>query len=220
MSNDSPAAVLFDANGNALLGQKPRAGSVPVTVASDQSAIPTTSVGAEEATFTAVASAVVVGNNKSMLALFNPAVSGYVLKLREVYLRNSQTSAVTGVAGAFQLHALRGAAALTGGTDVTPVAHDSGDALPTGMLCKTGGTVAGEVSAPLDVMRMSTDEWGPGTLDVEANQQSLANYLPARAKRDAILKPFFCRPGEGIHLKFATNSTAGSFDVIFVFTKV
>ena len=38
----TPKAILYDANGNILVGQKPRAESVPVTMASDQPAIPVT----------------------------------------------------------------------------------------------------------------------------------------------------------------------------------
>jgi hypothetical protein len=176
--------------------------------------------GSEEASYTVIGLAVAPGNNKSMLSIYNPTGSGYVLKLREFYLRNAATAAVTGVAGNFQLHRFASASAPTGGTTPTVVSHDSADALPAGMDARVGGTISGEIATPLDILRMSTDEWGPGTLDVEANQQSIANYLPARAKRDGLLKPFFARPGEGLHIKFATNSTAGSIDVVFVFTKV
>jgi hypothetical protein len=174
----------------------------------------------EEATYTAVAQAVAVGNNKSMLGLFNPAGSGYVIKLREVYLRNAQSAAVTGVLGAFQIMAIRGPSpGLSAGTDVTPIAHDSADALPAGLICKTGGTVSGETAVPFDVLRMSTDEWVSGTLDLEGAQQTISNYFPARVKRDSTQKAFIARAGEGLHLKFVTNTTVGSFDVIFVFTK-
>lgn len=208
----SPAAIIYDSTG-----------TNPVAVLLDgvyRLAVTGVQSPAEEATYTAVAENVALDNNKSLLGLFNPAASGYIIKLREIYLRNSRTSPVTGVAGTFEIHALRGTANLTGGTDITPVAHDSNDALPTGLICKTNGTVAGEVTQPLDLMRMSTDEWGPGTLDTESNQQSIANFMPARVKRDQTLKPFTAREGEGLHMKFATNSTAGNFDVLFVFTKV
>ena len=204
-----------------LLGQKTMALSTPITMASDQTAIPITTSGAgEEATYTALASAVVLGNNKSLLGLFNPAASEYTIKLREIYIRNAQTTAVTGVAANIQLHALRTAASLTAGTAITPIAHDSNDTLPVGLICMTGGTATGEIATPLDVMRISSDEWGPGTLDVEAHHHGFENYMPARVKRDSVMKPFVCRSGEGIHIKCATNTTAGSFDVILIFTKV
>jgi hypothetical protein len=70
-------------------------------------------------------------------------------------------------------------------------------------------------------MRISSDEWGPGTLDQEGAQQTISNYLPARVKRDAQQKPIcVLRAGQGVHLKCATNTAAGSFDLIFVFTQV
>jgi hypothetical protein len=214
------AVILYDENGNLLIGSQPTSSSIPVVLPADQVAIPVTTTGAEEATYTVISPITVVGNNKSLLSIYNPTGSGYILKLREFYIRNSQTAAVTGVAGIFQLHRFASASAPAVGTTLTPIAHDSVDAIPTGMVAKTGATITGEIVTPLDKMIISTDEWGPGTLDVEANQQSIANYLPARAKRDGLVKPFFARSGEGLHLKFTTNSTAGSFDVIFIFTKV
>jgi hypothetical protein len=202
------------------LGQKTMANSTPVVMSSDQSAVPVTTTGGEEATYTVIAPSAVVGNNKSMLSIYNPTGSGYSLKLREFYIRNSQTTAVTGVAGKFELHRFASGTAPTGGTALTVVSHDSNDAIPVSMDARTGGTISGEIATPLDIMWISTDEWGPGTLDVEASQQSIANYLPARAKRDGLLKPFYARAGQGLHMKFAINSTAGSCDIVFVFTKV
>lgn len=184
--------------------------------------VTTSTVGSEEATYTVIASAIAPGNNKSMLAIYNPTGSGYVLKLREYYIRNAATSAVTGVVGNFELHRFVMGSAPAGGTNLTTsiASHDSDDATPASMRASSGDTISGEVAASLDLIRMSTDDWGPGTTDVESNQQSIANYLPARAKRDGLLRPFIIRAGQGIHVKFATNSTQGSIDVVFVFTKV
>ena len=182
--------------------------------------VTSSTTGSEEMTYTVIATAVAPGNNKSLLSIYNPSGSGYVLKLREFYLRNAATTAVTGVAGNFQLHRFASGSAPTGGSTVTVLSHDSNDALPASMDARTGGTISGEIATPLDIIRMSTDEWGPGPADVESAQQAISNYLPARAKRDGLIKPFFARPGEGLHIKFATNSTAGSIDVVFVFTKV
>lgn len=184
--------------------------------------VTSSTTGSEEASFTVIAAAIVPGNNKSMLSIYNPTGSNYVLKLREYYLRNAANAAVTGVVGNFELHRFASATAPTGGTNLTAniVTHDSADSIPAAMDARTGGTVAGEIAASLDIIRMSTDEWGPGTADVESYQNSIANYLPARAKRDGLIKPFFARSGEGLHVKFASNSTAGLIDVVMVFTKV
>lgn len=175
----------------------------------------------EEETFTAISIGTAIGNNKSMLSVYNPSASTKLVKLREIYIRNSQTTAVTGVAGEFRLFRWAHNVAPTGGTVVTPRAHDTNDTLGAGIDVRTGGTLGGtEEPQPLDIMRISTDDWGPGTLDVEAAQQTIANYLPARAKRDSVQKPLVARPGQGLHMKFATNSTAGAFDIIFVFTQL
>jgi hypothetical protein len=213
--------LLYDANEIPIvLGQAPMAASLPVVVASNQTPIGVTQANAEEATFTAIAINVVVGNNKSLLSLYNPVGSGRALKLREFYIRNPQTAAVTGVAGDFRLYRWSHTSAPTAGTVIVARAHDTNDILGAGIDVRTGGTLGGtEEADPLDLMRISTDEWGPGTLDQEGAQQTIANYMPARAKRDAILKAFTARPGQGLHMKFATNSTAGAADIIFVFTQ-
>jgi len=203
--------VLRDTNGN------------PVDVLLENSVyrLAVSQAPAEEATFTAAALGVVIGNNKSMLSLYNPTASTKILKLREYYLRNSQTTAVTGVAGRFDLLRWSHTSAPTGGTAITPARHDTNDVLGAGIVLNTGSTLGGtEETTPLDVIRISTDEWGPGTLDQEGAQQTIANFMPARAKRDPIQKPITIRPGQGVHLKHVVNSTFGSFDILFVFTQV
>jgi hypothetical protein len=204
------------------VGQKAMAASVPVVLPSDQT-VSVSSGATEEATFTVVASAVVLGNGKSLISLYNPSASTKVLKLREYYMRNAQTSAVTGVAAQLEIRKIVSGTAPTGGTDLTAsiVAHDSNDTLGAGILAHAGATLTGEVAIPYDLMRISSDEWGPGTLDQEGAQQTISNYLPARVKRDAQQKPLIVmRAGQGATLKCVTNTTAGSFDLIFVFTQV
>jgi hypothetical protein len=196
------------------------AAAVPVAIASDQSTLTVSQMPAEEETYTAVVIAAPMAGAKSMISIFNPVGSAKLLKLREIYIRNASTTAVTGVVVDFRILRWAHTTAPTGGTAVTARAHDTNDTLAAGVDVRTGGTLGGtEEAEPLDIMRMSSDEWGPGTLDVEASQQSIANYLPARAKRDSSQKPFTIRPGEGIHLKQITVSTAGAFDIIFVFTE-
>jgi hypothetical protein len=204
------------------VGQKTQAASIPVVLPSDQT-VAVSSGATEEQTFTVVALNATIGSNKSMLSIYNPTGSSKVLKLREYYVRNSQTSAVTGVIGEFRLLRVTGVTGVTGGTALTPERHDTTNTLGAGILCHTGATAftgGTESTNPLDIMRISTDEWGTGTLDQEGAQQTIANYLPARVKRDAQQQPFVLRGNEAIHLKFATASTAGAFDIIFIFTQV
>jgi hypothetical protein len=202
------------------VGQKTMANSIPVAFPSDQ-LIGVISGAAEEATFTVTALAVVLGNNKSLVSVYNPTGSAVLLKLREYYVRNAQTTAVTGVAAQLEIHRFTTGTTPTGGTALTSAQHDTDDTLGAGIDIRTGGTIAGEVAQALDVMRISSDEWGPGTLDQEGAQQTISNYLPARVKRDAQQKAIcVMRAGQGVHLKCATNTTAGSFDLIFVFSQV
>jgi hypothetical protein len=202
------------------IGQKVMAQSVPVVFPSDQ-LIGVISGAAEEATFTVTALAVVLGNGKSLVSLYNPSASTKILKLREYYVRNAQTTAVTGVAAQLEIHRFTTGTTPTGGTVLVAALHDTTETLGAGIDIRSGGTIAGEVTEALDVMRISSDEWGPGTLDQEGAQQTISNYLPARVKRDAQQKAIcVMRAGQGVHLKCATNTTAGSFDLIFVFTQV
>ncbi len=199
------------------VGQKATSGSIPVVLPSDQ-IVPVSSAATEEATFTVVSLATTFAADKSLISLYNPVGSTKVLKLREYYARNAQTANVTGVAA--QIQALRFAVVPTGGTALTVATHDTNDVLGAGILASTNATVSADVAGVLDIMRVSTDEWGPGTLDLEGAQQTIANYLPARVKRDAQQKPIaVLRAGQGFRLRSVT-AAPGTFDFILVFTQV
>lgn len=165
----------------------------------------------EYPTFSVVATAVTVGNNKSMLALQNTGTS--VVRIREVWVINDQTTAVTGVAGDFQVLRI---ASFTGGTAITPVSYDTIDTLPSGITAATGATVSTETSL-LRQGRWSTDEWGPGTLDVEANDHANQNSTPFWSQTPQG-KALTIRQNQAVHIKFATNSTAGAFNIRLIFT--
>lgn len=154
---------------------------------------------------------VAVANNKSMLAIQNTGTS--VVRVREIWIINDRTTATTGVAGEFQVNRIT---SFTGGTALTPVSYDTADSLPSGITAATNATVAGEGSI-LRRGRWSTDEWGPGTADVESFDHALQNIEPFW-KQTPNGKALTIRQNQGIHVKFATNSTAGSFTVRMIFT--
>lgn len=162
-------------------------------------------------TYTALAFDAQVGNNKSMLALQNTSTS--VVTLREVWIINDRTTATTGVAGLFQLNRIT---SFTGGTTITPNTFDTNDILPAGITLATGATVAGE-GAILRQGRWSTDEWGTGTLDVEGLDHAIQNIYPF-FQQPVNGKGIVIRQNQGIHLKFATNSANGDFNIRFIFT--
>lgn len=168
-------------------------------------------VNIEYPTFGVVSPATVVGNNKSMLALKNTGTS--VVRIREIWIINDQTTAVTGVAGLFEIRRI---ASFTGGTAITPASYDTIDALPAGITAATNSTVATETSL-LRQGVWSTDEWGPGTLDTESNDHATQNTTPFFSQPPSG-KALTIRQNQGIHIKFATNSTAGAFNLRIIFT--
>lgn len=170
-----------------------------------------------EPTFNVLAPDVAIGNNKSMLALQNN--SGRTLKLQEVWIRNAQTTAVAGVVAHFKLFRIT---SVTGGTSLTPTSRGP-TSLASGVSAVTDTTVGGEAATPEDHVEWSSDDWGTGPLDQEGyehGQQVAAPTFNARAGANQRQEPWILQPGQGMHVKHATNSTAGTFDVLFVFTQV
>lgn len=165
-------------------------------------------------TFQVTAENVSLALNKSLLSLFLDGASTQFAKLRAIYLRNAQTTAVTGVIATFELQRITGH---SGGTSLTPTSRDTADTLPSEVTARTNATVTGASSA-LWRWDWSTDEWGPGTLDTEAYQVTQQNLLPNFSRKDEALKPFVLRPGQGYHIQMMTSTTVGTWDITFVFT--
>lgn len=165
-------------------------------------------------TFQVTAENVSLALNKSLLSLFLDGASTQFAKLRAIYLRNAQTTAVTGVIATFELQRITGHSA---GTALTPTSRDTADVLPGTVTARTNATVTGASSA-LWRWDWSTDEWGPGTLDTEAYQVTQQNLLPNFSRKDEALKPFVLRPGQGYHIQMMTSTTVGTWDITFVFT--
>lgn len=162
-------------------------------------------------TFSVVSTATVVGNNKSMLAIQNTGTS--IVRIREIWIINDQNTAVTGVVGTFNVYRI---ASFTGGTALTPASYDTADSLPAGITAATAATVATETTL-LRTGNWSTDEWGTGTQDTESSDHGIQNTEPFW-KQTPNGKALTIRQNQGIHVKFATNSTAGAFKIRLVFT--
>ena len=171
----------------------------------------------ELATFTALSTATVIGNNKSMLSILNAGGSTVVVRLLSIYVVNTQTTSVTGVAGTFELRRITGHSV---GTQITAIEEmDTADTLDASVTVRTGATIAGESATLLWRSLFSTDEWGPGTLDVEGMDHAFQTMFPIWVRQGPDAKPILLRAGEGLTVKFATNSTAGTFDILLVFTQ-
>ncbi len=169
----------------------------------------------EPQTFSLVVNTIALANNKSMIALLNPSGSTKVLKIIGIKIINNRTSTTTGVAVDFRGRRITG---LTSGTSVTPESYDTNNSLGSGIISATGGTVSGESSSDLFRRVWSSDEWGPGTTDVEsfdhAMQQSMYSWNALNYSQ-----PITLRESQGITIKCVTNTTAGDFDFEIVFTQ-
>lgn len=199
------------------VGQKTTANSVPVTVASDQPAITITQASSQIATFNLVARNVTIGNNKSMVSLLNASGSTVIIRITAIKILNTQTSAVTGVVSDFQLFRFTGH---TGGTSLTPQVYDTTDSLNGSVTARTGSTISGEATNPLNRWLKSSDEWGVGALDTEGLDQAIDQAIPLYQQYHTTEKSITLRANEGIHIKHVVNSTAGAFDFIITFTQV
>jgi len=170
----------------------------------------------EEKTFVVRAINTVIGFNKSMLSLLNGSLSSF-LQLKEVYIINVRTTAITGIISTFELFRITGHSA---GTLLTPLPYDTADSLDVGVTARTGATIAGE-NVSLARWLWSSDEWVVGgPADLEGRDHAFQNSFPIwLAQRTPGTKAILLRPGQGIHLKHTVNSTAGTFDIVFVFTQ-
>lgn len=234
-ANASLASI--DAGIPAALGQTTMSASMPVTIASNQTNININNFdGAGNAlisqttyptnttrglitrnipyylpTFTVISPSTVLGNNKSMISIQNTSSS--IIRIKKIYLTNTQTTNVTGVVVDFRLLRI---ASFTGGTNLTIYSNDTQDILPAGITAATNSTVASE-SALFRQSFFSSDEWGPGTLDGEQYDHGIQEYQPwYKAEPDE--KPITLIQNQGIHIRCATNTTAGRFTITVVFT--
>lgn len=169
----------------------------------------------EPATFSMLGVSIVPGNNKHMLSLMNNSGSTVTLKLKQIFIINARTTAVTGVAVDFRLFRIT---SLTAGTAVNTRTFDTVDVINASVVSSTNGTVGGLDTIPLMRRVWSSDEWGPGTLDVEANDHAHQS-MQAQYNEGLHQKPITLRAGQGITLQCVTNTTAGSFDIQFIFTQ-
>lgn len=176
-----------------------------------------TTIEKEYATFTALATNIDIGNNKSMFSIVNASGSLVVIKISAIYIVNVRTSATTGVTGIFELRRIVNH---SGGTQISNIeTFDSIDTLNGSITIRTGSTVNSESSNLLWRSVFSTDEWGPGTIDVESNDHIFQTMFPFLNRQDYSNKLITLRANQGLNIKFATNSTSGTFDIMVVFTQ-
>jgi len=196
--------LLKDGIGNALLSGT----SLPL---STDRGLLVRQIPQNPATFCVISEATVTGNNKSMIALQNTSTS--VIKIKEIWLINDRQTPVTGVYANFRLHRIN---SFTGGTTLTPTPYDTNDILPVGITASTNATISTETSLYRSI-DWSTDEYGPGTADVESNEHAIQNVNPFWGDR-LDTKALTIRQNQGLHVRCATNTNTGIFTLRIVFT--
>jgi hypothetical protein len=81
----------------------------------------------------------------------------------------------------------------------------------------TGATALTEEANFFRKWVVATDEYTVGALETESFQASLDNIFPSYTY-DPRVRPITARVNQGFHIRCATNTTSGTFDVGFVFT--
>ena len=147
---------------------------------------------------------------KSLIAIQNTGTS--VVKISKIYLTNTQTTAVTGVVANIRLQRI---ASFTGGTSLSAFPHNTLYTLPSGITFATGATFASE-SALFRESYWSSDEWGTGTVDVEAQDHTQQEFQPWYYTQDNE-EPITLIQNQGLHVKCNTNTAAGAFTITIVF---
>lgn len=167
-------------------------------------------------TYTAASIGQTFGNGKSMMSLINAHATRKV-KLYRVWQLNNQT---TGITGALCTMALRRANTITGGTAITPVAHDTGNVAfdLTSITCAFNASATPTGDNPLRTWIWSSDEPALAT----ATQDEFQCLVPLNciwdSTGDSNIEPIVLNTNEGIHIICANNVTTGISDIFMEFT--
>jgi hypothetical protein len=167
-------------------------------------------------TYTASAIGIAFGSNKSLLAIQNAHATRKV-KIYRVWMLNNQTAAVTGVLTSCSLRKL---SALSGGTAVTPLAHDTGNATVdlTSVTCVQGGTATQTGDNPWRVWMWSGDEPAVSSATSDEFQCIVPLMCIWDSTGDSNIEPITLNTGEGIHIVQPGSNAVGVADFFIEFT--
>lgn len=166
-------------------------------------------------TYTASAIGIAFASNKSLLGLYNAHATRKV-KLYRSWTLNNQTVAVTGVLTSMSLRIL---SALSGGTAVTPVAHDTGNTSfdLTSVTCVTNGTATATGNA-LRVWMWSGDEPAVSSATSDEFQCLVPLNCIWDSTGDSNIEPITLNTNEGVHIVQPGANAIGVVDLFFEFT--
>jgi hypothetical protein len=167
-------------------------------------------------TWTASGQTIAFAANKHMLDVAQAAASTRFIRIYRAYAFNNQTTAIAGVVNTFRVNITAGA---SGGTPITPVAHNwNATNLNANTTCGTNRTIA--TPTIIRNLLQSPDEVSVNVSDWDA----LACMVPFSVVwdagyADANIQPVTLRPGEnrGFSLQSITQ-TVGSNDYEIMFT--
>ncbi len=167
-------------------------------------------------TYTAYATGIAFASNKSLLGLFN-AHATHKVKIYRVWALNNQTTAVTGVLTSMLLRKI---SALSAGTAVTPVQHDTGNATVdlTSVTCVTGGTFTNTADNPLRQIMWSGDEPAVSSATSDELQCIVPLMCIWDSTGDSNIEPLVLNTNEGVHLLQPGANAVGILDIAIEFT--
>jgi hypothetical protein len=153
--------------------------------------------------------------NKNMGHLLNSASSPVVIRIIEIWVQPSQTTAVSGVPVKLECKRFT---AVTGSTAGVIKSFDTTVSSNIHISCGSAGTLEGEEDDFLFRKFYSSDEWGSGTLDLEGEQMLLSGRFPLW-KMPVGGSPIVLRAGQGLSWLCRTATNTGTLDIDFVFVQ-
>lgn len=171
------------------------------------------------ATWRALSLATAYASGKHMIDLAAESDYGRVSRVRRLYHFNNGTGSVTGVLTEMRVNRVTtvGATAPTGGSTVTPIAHDTNSSALSNITAGTGRTLT--VSAPFRKYIWSNDE--PAVSGASMDEWEL--FVPfatvfEAGYGDSNVEPIVCRPTFGVCITQQGTSAVGSADLEIEFT--
>lgn len=156
----------------------------------------------QPATFAVFTKVTTPAANSSVLSIASSNAATKKIVLKNIYLINVQSLAITGVNNEFQLLKFNSHNA---GTALTPIAQDSTDILSGTTTVRTGANITGENASILKLWFLNGDEIIAGPATNQGTQAGISQFAPDLNPIN--IKQPTIRPGEGMHIKCITSAT-------------
>ena len=167
-------------------------------------------------TYTVACVGIAPAANKSMIAIYNGAGSGRIVRLYRAWMLNNGVTVVTGVVSIMNLVRLSTG---SGGNAITPTKHDStNENFPAQIVVGNNMTVT--VS---EIFRRWIWSYDEASAAVAATLDEFECVPPFTLIWDVgygetNIEPFVCREGYGVSIQNVTTTVVGSVDLFFEVT--